>query len=123
LCWLVCRTAPNAIRWSLGGGARLPRAANPSPRNDASATALRGAFEASVRILLSNILMPGDGVFFGGLRVGCVCLLGGVSGLSPACVCTRRECVCVCVGVCVEARERDREERVNPTYTLNGKRT
>lgn len=54
LCWFVCRTAPNAIR-SLTGGARLPRAAKPSPRNDASATALRGALDASVRILLSNI--------------------------------------------------------------------
>lgn len=50
----MCRTAPNAIR-SLTGGARLPRAAKPSPRNDASATALRGALDASVRILLSNI--------------------------------------------------------------------
>lgn len=50
----MCRTAPNAIR-SLTGGARLPRAAKPSPRNDASATALRGALDASVRILLSII--------------------------------------------------------------------
>lgn len=64
----------------LGRGARLPRAANPSPRYDASATALRGAFEASVRILLSNILMPGGwsfSFFSGGLRV--TAFLGGPS--------------------------------------------
>lgn len=54
---------PERHQMVLGRGARLPRAANPSPRNDASATALRGAFEASVRILLSNILMPGDIIY------------------------------------------------------------
>lgn len=54
LCWLLCRTEPNAIR-SLTSGAREPRAAKFSPKKDASATALKGGFGISVRILLQYI--------------------------------------------------------------------
>lgn len=49
LCCVCCSTDPNAIK-SLAGVAR-PIDEYPSPRKDASATALRGAFDISVKIL------------------------------------------------------------------------
>lgn len=43
------------MRSLTAGRVRGPRAAKPSPKNDASATALRGVLETSVRILSHNL--------------------------------------------------------------------
>lgn len=50
LCCVCCNTEPKAIK-SLAGVAR-PREEYPSPKYDASATALRGTLEPSVKILI-----------------------------------------------------------------------
>lgn len=50
LCCVCCSTEPKAIK-SLAGVAR-PREEYPSPKYDASATALRGTLETSVKILI-----------------------------------------------------------------------
>lgn len=50
LCWLCCNTEPKAIK-SLAG-VRLSDCGYPSPKYDASATALGGAFDISVKIVL-----------------------------------------------------------------------
>lgn len=51
LCWVCCNTEPNAIK-SLAG-VRFSDCEYPSPKYDASATALGGAFEISVKMFLN----------------------------------------------------------------------
>lgn len=51
LCWVCCNTEPNAIK-SLAG-VRLRDCEYPSPKYDASATALGGALDISVKIVLN----------------------------------------------------------------------
>lgn len=51
LCWVCCSTEPNAIK-SLAG-VRFSDCEYPSPKYDASATALGGAFDISVKIFLN----------------------------------------------------------------------
>lgn len=54
LCWLCCSTEPNAIK-SLAG-VRFSDCGYPSPKYDASATALGGALAISVKIVLDFII-------------------------------------------------------------------
>lgn len=51
LCWVCCSTAPKAIK-SLAG-VRIGECWYPSPKYDASATALGGALDISVKIVLN----------------------------------------------------------------------
>ena len=52
LCWVCCNTEPNAIK-SLAGVRFTSDCGYPSPKYDASATALGGALDISVKIFLS----------------------------------------------------------------------
>lgn len=50
LCWVCCSTEPNAIKSF--AGVRFSNGGYPSPKYDASATALGGALDISVKIVL-----------------------------------------------------------------------
>lgn len=54
LCWVCCSTEPNAIK-SLAG-VRFSDCGYPSPKYDASATALGGALDISVKMVLDFTL-------------------------------------------------------------------